>query len=163
MRTIAFVAATLLAGAAGVAAAAPASVTVTISPELQAKAVKDYGVREVDRLADDLRKSVERQAAKAPAFDGARIVLELADAKPNRPTFKQLSDHPGLSFQSFSVGGAAIEGHAVLPGGRVAPLSYSYYETDIHYAHLAGVWGDAQAAIDGFATRLRRGDLVASR
>ena len=160
MRSIAFTAAALVAGAAGAAAAAPATVTVTISPELQAKAERTYGPRDVNELAAELRKSAERRAAKAPGLDGARIYLQLADAKPNRPTFKQLSDHPGLSFESFGVGGADIEGHAVLPNGRVVPLSYSYYETDIRYARLAGTWGDADGAIERFTYQMARQDFA---
>ena len=163
MRAAALPLAALILGVAGAASAAPASVTVSVSPELMVKAQHDYGVREVDRLADDLRRSVERQAAKSGAFDGARIVLQLADAKPNRPTFKQMSDRPGLSFESFGVGGAQIEGHAVLADGHVGPRSYRYYETDIRYARLRAPWGDAQSAIDQFAHRLGRQDRFASR
>jgi hypothetical protein len=162
MRIIAFTAVAVLLGA-GAAAAAPRSVTVEISPELEAKAQRVLGVRDIDRLAADLKTETEREAAKNPALGGARIVLELADAKPNRPTFKQLSDNPGLSYQSFGVGGAQIEGHAVLPSGRVVPLSYSYYETDIRFSRLGGTWADADGVIDRFAHRLARGDLVASR
>jgi hypothetical protein len=162
MRIIAFTTAALLLSA-GTAAAAPASVVVDLSPELAAKAQRVLGVREVDRLARDLQAAAERQAARNPAFDGARIVLELADVKPNRPTFKQMSDNPGLSYQSFGVGGAQIEGHAVLPSGRVVPLSYSYYETDIRYSRLGGTWADADNVIDRFAHKLASGGLVASR
>lgn len=163
MRIIALPIAALLLGVAGGAAAAPASVTVTISPELQAKAERVYGVRDIDRLAADLQKSVERQTAKSGPFDGARIVLQLADAKPNRPTFKQMSDNPSLSFESFGVGGAQIEGHAVLASGQVVPLSYRYWETDIRYARLTGPWGDAEGAISQFAHKLGRQDRLASR
>jgi hypothetical protein len=172
MRTIAFtnasmLAATLLGAAlllgAGAAAAKPASVTVSVSPELQAEAERNYGVRDVRELAEDLRKDVERQTAGVGVLDGAHIVLEITDAKPNRPTFKQLSDHPPLSFQSFSVGGATIDGHAVLPNGKVVPLSFRYWETDIRAVHLAGVWADAESAFDQFAHRLGHGELVADR
>src|SRR5690348_4641797 len=151
MRIIAIsTAAALLIAAAGAATAAPASVTVTVAPELQAKAERVLGVRDVNDLAAELRKSVERQTAKSGAFDGARIVLELADARPNRPTFKQLADRPGLSYESFGTGGVRIEGHAILPGGRMIPLSYNYYESDIRYARIGGTWADADAAIDRF-------------
>jgi len=150
-----------LLASAGAAAAAPASVTVDISPELQAKAARVYGVRDVNELAGDLRKAVERQTARSAAFDGARIVLQLADAKPNRPTFKQMADNPSLSFESFGVGGAQIEGHAVLPSGQVVPLSYRDFETDIRYSRLTGTWGDAESVIDQFAHRLGRRQLAA--
>jgi len=163
MRVIAITAAAASLACAGAAAAAPASVTVTVSPELQAQAAKSLGQRDVDQLAADLRKAVERQLAKTDAYDGAQIVLELADARPNRPTFKQLSDRPGLSYESFSIGGARIEGHAIAANGTMTPLSYSYFEPDIRYARLGGTWADAQWTIDRFAYQLGRGKLVASR
>ena len=163
MRTIAISAAAAFLASAGAAAAAPASVTVSIAPELQTKAERVLGVRDIDDLAADLKKDVERQAAKSATFDGARIDLQLADARPNRPTFKQLSDHPGLSYESFGTGGVRIEGHALLPGGRVIPLSYNYFETDIRWARVGGTWADAQAAIERFAYRLGRGERVAER
>jgi hypothetical protein len=153
----AITASAVLLASAGAAAATPASVTVSIGPELQAKAVKTFGQRDVDGLALELRKAVERQLAKTSAYDGARIVLELADAQPNRPTFKQMADRPGLSFESFGIGGARIEGHAIAANGVMTPLSYSYYEPDIHYARLAGTWSDAEWAIDRFAYDLGRG------
>jgi len=162
MRIIAFTAVALLASA-GVAAAAPASVTVTVGPELQAKAAKTLGRRDIDDLAKDLQKSVEKQLAKTGAYDGARIELQLTDAQPNRPTFKQMADRPGLSYESFGIGGARIDGHAIAPDGHMTPLSYSYYGPDIRWAHLSGAWADAEWTIDRFAYRLGRGQVVAAR
>lgn len=161
MRFIAITA--VLLASAGAAAAAPATVTVTISPELQAKAAKTLGQRDVDGLAADLQKAVERRLAKTGAYDGAHIVLELADAQPNRPTFKQLSDRPGLSYESVSIGGARIEGHAIAADGTMTPLSYKYYEPDIRYSGRGGTWADAQWTIDRFAYDLGRGQVLAHR
>ena len=95
----------------------PVVPVVTIGPELQEKAVETYGVRDVEDLANQLRKDVERELGRSGAYDGARIELTLVDAAPNRPTFKQLSDTPGLSLASFGLGGAKIEGQAIAPGG----------------------------------------------
>ena len=162
MRIIALAAAALLSSAT-VASAAPASVTVTIGPELQKKAVEKYGVRDVDRLATELRKDVERELTRTGAYDDARIELTLVDAVPNRPTFKQLSDKPGLSLESFGIGGAKIEGRAIAPGGAVTPLKYSYYETDIRQTRAYSTWSDAQWTISRFAYRLANGKAIASR
>ncbi len=162
MRTIALVAAALLSSATA-ALAAPASVTVTVGPKLQKKAVETYGVRDVDRLAAELRKDVERELARTGAYDGARIELVLADAQPNRPTFKQLSDKPGLSYESFGIGGARIEGQAIAPGGGVTPLKYSYYETDIRQSWGHSTWSDAEWTMNRFAYRLASGKSIASR
>lgn len=162
MRTLVIATAALLASA-GAAAAAPASVSVAIGPELQAKAARTLGVREVNDLAKDLRNTVQRQLNRTSAYDGARIELELTDAQPNRPTFKQLGDSPGLSYESFGLGGARIEGSAIAPDGHVTPLSYKYYESDIRWARRGGTWADAEWTFDRFAQKLGRGDAVASR
>jgi hypothetical protein len=162
MRITALAAAALLSSA-GAAFAAPASVNVTVGPELQKKAVEKYGVRDVDRLATELRENVARDLARTGAYDGSRIELVLVDAQPNRPTFKQMSDKPGLSFESFGIGGARIEGKAIAPGGAVTPVKYSYYETDIRQSRGHSTWSDAQWTINRFAYRLANGKSVASR
>jgi hypothetical protein len=163
MRLLIPVAAAVLLASASAAAAAPASVHVTISPELRAKAVKTYGVRDVERLADYLKTSVARQLARTGAYDGNRIELELSDAVPNRPTFKQLGDVPGLSMQSVGVGGADIEGQSIAPNGDMRPISYRWYETDIRQSAGTATWHDAEWTIDRFAHRLAREREVASR
>jgi hypothetical protein len=145
------------------ASAAPASVTVTVGPDLQQKAVETYGVRDVDRMAAELRKDVQRELTRTGAYDGARIELVLVDVQPNRPTMKQMSDTPGLSFQSFGLGGARIEGQAIAPSGAVTPLKYSYYETDIRETWAHSTWSDAQWTMNRFAYRLASGKAVASR
>ncbi len=154
-------AALLISGTA--ALAAPASVTVTVGADLQKDFDKKYGVREATRLTDDLRQSVERSLAKSTAYDGARIELVLTDAKPNRPTFKQLTDTPGLSMDSFGVGGAKIEGKVVAADGSVTPLNYKWYETDLRQAWGAWVWSDATWTFDRFARKLARGEEMARR
>jgi len=162
MRTLALAVAAVLASAtAGLAA--PASVSVTVGPELQAKAVKTLGVRDVNELAADLQTTVEKRLAKAGAYDGARIELVLADATPNRPTFKQLGDQPGLSYESFGIGGAEIKGRAIAADGAVTPISYRYYESDIRWARHGGTWADAEGTFEQFAAELARGKAIASR
>ncbi len=163
MRTIAVTAVALIASVATAASAAPASVHVTVGPELQKKAVKTYGVRDVDGLASDLKKDVERSLARTGALQDARVELTLVDVKPNRPTFKQLGDVPGLSFQSFGVGGAKIEGRAIAADGTVTPLSYQWYESDIRWAQNHSTWQDARNTFGRFAYRLGRGHQLASR
>ena len=142
-------------------AAAAAEVQVTIGPELQRKAERTYGVRDVQRLADQLRRDVSRELARTGAYDGARVELTLVDAVPNRPTFKQMGDRPGLSFESFGVGGARIEGRAVAADGTATPLSYRWYETDIRQAWPCATWSDAEWTFQRFAYRLGRGPVMA--
>jgi len=162
MRLLALAAAALLASAT-TALAAPASVNVTVGPELQKKFEKTLGVREADLLTKDLRATVERRLADKAAFDGARVELVLTDAKPNRPTFKQLGDTPGLSYESFGIGGAAIEGRVTAADGTVTPVDYKWFETDIRQSRFNWVWSDAEWTFDRFARRLARGQEVARR
>jgi hypothetical protein len=163
MRITSLAAVTLgLALAAGSAIAAP-DVQVTVGPKLSDKAVKTYGIREVETLADRLRHDVQRELARTGAYPDGRIELTLVDAKPNRPTSKEMGAKPGLSFQSFGVGGARIEGRIVAANGSVRSLSYSWYETDIRNAPYQSTWGDAEYTFDNFARRLSRGDELATR
>ncbi|MEW5684222.1 MAG: hypothetical protein AB1942_04820 [Pseudomonadota bacterium] len=158
-----FLSAAALLTTATAALAAPASVQVTVAPELQKTFDKTYGVRESAQLTTDLRESVERSLAKSTAYEGARIELVLTDAKPNRPTFKQLSDTPGLSMESFGVGGASVEGRIIAADGAVTPVAYKWYETDLRQAYGNWVWSDATWTFDRFARKLARGEELARR
>lgn len=151
------------AALASAAFAAPASVTVNISPALQKEAGKTYGLVEVQRLADDLKRAVTRRLDETGVLEGARVELTLVDAKPNRPTFQQMRDKPGLSYLSHGVGGARIEGRATAVDGAVTPISYQWYETDIRNTWYQSTWGDASTAFERLASRLARGETYASR
>ena len=153
---------TSLAAAGPVLAAQP-SIEVRISPALQVQAAKSLGVRDVQQLADDLKREVGRSLDRTGVLNGARLELTLVDAKPNRPTFQQLSDQPGLSMESFGVGGATIEGKAIAVDGTVTPLGYRWYETDIRNSRYQTAWADANTAIYLFAERLARGETAPAR
>jgi hypothetical protein len=142
------------------------NVTVTIDPAFAKDKGKDYGLKDLQDLADVLKNSVEaRLSAKGRLITGApgaaTVNLVLVDAKPNRPTFKQLADRPGLSMQSFGIGGAEIKSEQVMPGGGKIMLGYSWYESDIRWSQAQATWADAERAIDGFARRLAEGDASA--
>lgn len=162
MRLLALSAAALLVSG-NAAFAAPAAVTVDVAPKLQKQFEKTYGLREAKLLTEDLRSSVEQRLAKTGALEDARVELTLKDVKPNRPTFKQLTDRPSLSMQSYGVGGAAIEGRIVAADGTVTPVEYSWYETDIRDAYANWTWSDAEWTFQRFASRLARGEQVAHR
>lgn len=162
MRLITLAAVATLA-AATAAHAAPASVSVGLAPDLQKKFAQTYGQREADLLTADLKRAVERSLAKAPAYDGAKVELTLTDAVPNRPTFKQLGDKPGLSMESLGVGGAAIKGQVTTADGKVQPVDYHWYETDIRQVQGYWVWSDAEWVFDRFARNLARGEELARR
>ncbi len=162
MRVLTMTAAALLASAS-TALAAPASVSVTIGPELQAMAEEVYGTRDVQWVADDLRTSVERALARTGAHQDARVELVLTDARPNQPTFKQYGDTLGLSMRSFGTGGAAFEGRIIAADGSETPIAYKWYESDIRQAQYLATWSDAGTAVDRLARRISRGQQLTQR
>ncbi len=166
MRVLMFAAFAAL-GLVGSALAEPmstvSSVEVSLSPELKTKAAKEYGVKEVDRLAAELRKDVTKQLESTGVLAGGRVELTLVDVKPNRPTMKQMGDKPGLSFQSFGVGGARIEGRAISLDGEITPIKYEWYETDIRNAWYQTTWADTERAFDRFARKIGHGAVYAQR
>ena len=166
MRAILLAGLLTVCSSAAALAAAPAisTVSVAIGPELQAKA-ETYGQRDLDTLAADLKRTVERAIANGDQVgpSGGELRLVLADAKPNRPTFAQLGHTPGLSMESFGVGGALIEGELVKADGTTEPVRYSWFETDIRQAHHQSTWGDADLTFEQFADRLAHGQIYERR
>lgn len=116
-----------------------------------------YGQRELDRLAKRLKRRTETRLEKAGVNVEENapnvLVLKLTDARPNRPTFNQLSKDSSLSLRSFGVGGAAIEGVLKKENQDIGQVSYAWYETDIRDAFMSGTWTDANRAIDAFARK----------
>jgi len=117
-----------------------------------------YGERDLDRLADRLsRKVTQRLTQKGVEVSdtaGTTLRLVLTDARPNRPTYRQLSKEPSLSSQSIGLGGAEFEGQLLAASGdSLGDVSYAYFETDIRDAGFGGTWADANRAIDRFARK----------
>ena len=162
MRKLAFLAplGAVLAVAAGPALADPASVSVTIGPDLQEK-TRELGERDVRQQADRLAEVVRRALARNGDLDGARIDLVLTDLKPNRPTFEQMADRPGLDpHRSISIGGAAIEGSITTADGQVLPVRYDWYSHSLAEVHGYSTWQDADRAYERLASRLVDGRYV---
>ena len=162
MRKLAFLAplGAVLAVAAGPALADPASVSVTLGPDLQEK-VDELGERDVRRQADRLAEVVRRALADSGDLDGARIDLVLTDLKPNRPTFEQMADRPGLDpHRSVSIGGAAIEGQITTADGQVLPVKYDWFSNSIAEVRGYSTWQDADRAYERLASRLADGRYV---
>jgi hypothetical protein len=135
-------------------------VTVTVGGDLTDNVVK-MGERDVNDQVAGLVRSVERELGRSGALSGAQVNLVLTDLKPNRPTFQQASDKPGLSiFDSISIGGAAIEGEVITAEGEHLPVKYSRYSSSIADVYGYGTWQDADRAFDGLASNLSRGRLV---
>lgn len=162
MRKLAFLAplGAVLAVAAGPAMADPASINVTIGPDLQQKA-EALGERHVREQADRLAEVVRRTLVREGRLDGARIDLVLTDLKPNRPTFEQMAQRPGLDgHRSISIGGAAIEGSVTTADGEVLPVRYDWYSHTLAEVRGNTTWQDADRAYQRLASNLVRGRYV---
>jgi len=150
---------------AGPAFAAPqvATVRVSIGPDL-AKKTQIMDAREFDYLTRELKRSVEKRLERSGALDpeGGELDLVIEDARPNRPTLREMSAKPGLSFQSFGVGGARVSGEYRAATGARTPVAYGWYETDIRWAQYGSTWSDADEAFDRLAARLAK-DKFADR
>jgi hypothetical protein len=142
-------------GLACSAMAAPPQITITYGPKLVGK-IEQYGARDVADLAASLERSVRRAVGGAPEFADSRFTLVIEDAAPNRPTFQQMKDRPGLSMESYGVGGASLSGTLTRADGTTRTLSYRWFESDIRWARASGTWSDAETAIDRFARTLPR-------
>lgn len=159
MRKLAFFAplAAVLAVAATPAMADPASINVTIGPEVLDSA-DELGQRDIQEQASRLADVVRQTLARRGALDGAEINLTLTDLKPNRPTFQQMADRPGLDpIRSISIGGATISGHVTTADGLIHPVRYDWYSTNIGEVIGFGTWQDADRAYRRLAVNLADG------
>lgn len=160
MRTLAFLAPFAVMAALAGAAAAQQTINVTLGDELQEKSA-ELGDREVREQADRLVEVVSRAIADDAELAGARIDLVLTDLKPNRPTFQQAADRPGLDqFRSISIGGAEIEGQITLADGTVQPVRYSWFSTNLGDVHGYSIWQDAERAYRRLGANLAEGRYV---
>lgn len=140
--------------------AAPVVVTdVALSPKAQTQFDKVYGAREVAPLTDYAKRHIERELTKAGANVGAaglRVETTLTSATANKPTFKQLSDRPGLDYiRSVSVGGSRLTARFIdQTGAVVGEVEGGYYENDIRFVYAAAPWADAERGIRIFAAKV---------
>jgi len=157
-------------GAAALAIAGAASAQtaerVSYSPEFAQALQEDLGQREGDYLSRELTRMVGDALARRGVSDrGLQIELSIIDARPNRPTFEQMSQIHGLDAnESISVGGASLR--AVLRDGSgavVDTVEHRYYSHDIGQAALvAGQWSDAHRAMRRFADKVAASYVVHS-
>lgn len=155
-RSFATLTVTVLASS-GAAFAAPVTVgAISFSPAFQKALADDYGSREGERLAAEVRKRLERDLAGVEAPAPTRVDVEIVDAKPNRPTMQQMTDTPGLSMASIGIGGASLR--ATLrdaSGAEQRTVSYDWYENDIRDVMAASTWTDADRAIRWFSAQVK--------
>ncbi len=148
------------------AQAAPAgiaTINIDIGAELADK-TDTVDDRDLEFLKTELRESLERELGKSGGLtpDGAVLNLVIEDATPNRPTMRQLTRTPGLSYESRGIGGATLSGTLVTADGAV-PVRYRWYESDFGNTVAAGTWSDAETSFDRFARRVARGDSLAAK
>lgn len=167
MRLPAFLTTTIAVAAVAFAAqAAPAAVgtiNIDIGDELAGK-TDIVGQRDLDQLSAELRESLERELGRAGALsaDGGVLTVVIEDATPNRPTMRQLTRTPGLSYESRGIGGATLSGTYVSADGVSTPISYRWYESDFRNTFVSATWSDAERTFDRFARKLARGETVAA-
>jgi hypothetical protein len=150
LAAFALVATPVLGAQTGLASGTP-QIEVRYSQAFEKKLEKTYGVRE----KAELERIVQRQVARAVADRAARVEVLIEDATPNRPTLQELSDRPGLSFQSFGLGGASASGKAFdAAGTEIAAVSCEWRGTQIEWAWSEPTWGDADTALSRFARKL---------
>lgn len=162
MRKLAFFAplGAVLALAATPALAEPLTINVTLGSDLQAK-VEELGERDVSEQATRLVGVVQSTLINRGALEGATIDLVLTDLKPNRPTFQQLMDRPGLDgIRSISIGGATVEGTITTADGQVLPVKYDWYSSNLADVRGFGTWQDADRAYRRLAVNLADGRYV---
>ena len=145
----------LVAAPAGVSAQA-SDVHVVLGPKL-VKDARALGQRDLDRLTAELERTVERAVAQSGRANGGRLELTLTDVRPSRPTFEQMARRPGLSMDSVSNGGAALEGVEISADGTRRPVRFSWYESDIRWAGARATWSDTHRAFDLFARQYAQG------
>ena len=132
---------------------------VVIGEALQEKE-DEYGARDLRRLREDLREAVSEALARDGLLAGNDagdlvITLTLEDAWPNRPTFAQMSDQPGLSYRSVSRGGARLSAVIETADGRqVGGADYEWRTFDIADSAHRSTWTDAKRTFERFAGRL---------
>lgn len=135
--------------------AAATEVAVTYSDDFAEELSDNYGEREGESLIEEIVEDLDRAFSKA-GVDPARVDVTIVDAKPNRPTFEQMSARPGLDgFRSISLGGMELVGTAYDADGNVlATQEYGWFENNLRNVVGSGVWTDANRASNRFAKKM---------
>lgn len=147
-------AATALATLALALPASALTVDAKVSPEFQKKLDDDIGAREAATLTEAVTRKVT-DVFTARGIQADRVEVTIEDARPNRPTFEQVSNKPGLdSMRSISIGGAKVSGVAYDASGReIGRLNYNWYENDLSNVLGNATWTDARTTFARFANR----------
>ncbi|MEO0982127.1 MAG: hypothetical protein AAFX03_05695 [Pseudomonadota bacterium] len=149
----------LLAAAALMLApfAAATEINIGYSDAFYEKLEYDFGLREGDVLVKEVREDLERQLDKR-GVSPALIEVTILDAKPNRPTIKQLGDRPGLDFsRSISRGGMDLIATAFDENGEeIGTIEYEHFERDVDQIRGSTTWFEARRASGMFARKVAK-------
>lgn len=121
-----------------------------------------YGDKAITYLIDDMNDELMRDFAKRgiTLSDTASTVLlvTIENAKPNRPTFNQLSKDPSLSYKSFGVGGAEISAQVINANGDViGEAEYDNFPSlNSGPFQYSATWMDAKRAFSRFSSKLSK-------
>jgi hypothetical protein len=140
---------------------------VSFSPEFQSDLEDRLGAREGETLRDAVEQALTRSLARRGASVGSGsptllVEVSILDADPNRPTFQQLSDTPGLDMgRSISIGGAELRGVLRNAQGEVvSEVTHRRYDQTLEHADGSSTWTAARRAIRQFAEKV--GDAYAA-
>lgn len=117
-----------------------------------------YGMKDLEMLREDMMDEMNHDLSKAGysvTENGAYTLrVTIDDARPNRPTFRQLSVQPNLSFKSVGRGGARLTAELIDGSGAVVGTSqYGWYEHSIDSFSGTSTWGDAKRSFSRFASK----------
>ena len=127
-----------------------------------------YGDREITYLLKEMEEEIRDDFGKRGIVlsDTAPTLLRVTIEKviPNRPTFNQLKRDSGLSYQSFSIGGADISADIITAGGDIiGHAEYDYFSSlNDHPLGVVGTWSDSKRAFSRFSKRLSKKLAAAS-
>lgn len=121
-----------------------------------------YGDREIEYLIEEMKEELVEDFDKRGLMfsEDAPTLLRVTinSAKPNRPTFNQLSEEPSLSLQSFGIGGADMSAEIISADGTViGTADYDFYSSfNERPLQALGTWSDANRSISRFSKKLSK-------
>jgi len=144
------------------AMAAPVAIApVALSAEYQTKVDEEIGDRDSQALSEFVTRAVSRaltrRGGEISANAPVRVEITIIDADPNRPTWEEMRETPGLSqFWSVSTGGAELQATLRAADGRVlSEVNHRYFSNSL--ADIMGspdTWSDANRATYRFARKV---------
>ncbi len=126
-------------------------INIVFEKSLEKQFAEDYGDKEKTVIADMVKGEIAKK------FNGKdyRYEISINAITPNRPTMQQMDNKPGLSYQSFGVGGANLSGKVFDQAGNlIAETKYDYYNNDIWHSQGNWTWHDAEWAVETFVKKL---------